>query len=161
MEFSLREKVQIILAASERQRKLKIMPEEYAILKPFFAQIALTFILLFWMAKERYQAFKRGDILVLDPAARPIFKGRAGIISNAFHNQLEMPMLFFILVLIAIVIKEVDASMILLAWMYVGFRGLQALIHVTYNKVFHRFLAYAMSNIVLLCLWGKLASRVL
>ncbi|MFM7085176.1 MAG: MAPEG family protein [Hyphomicrobium sp.] len=134
---------------------------ENAILKPFLVQMGITFFLLLWMAKERYQAFKKGDILILDPSARPIFKGRAGIISNAFHNQLEMPILFYSLVLAALLIKVVDESMVMLAWSYVGFRGLQALIHVTYNKILHRFLAYAMSNLVLIALWVILASRVL
>lgn len=134
---------------------------ENAILKPLLVQMGITFFLLLWMAKERYRAFKKGDILILDPAARPIFKGRAGIISNAFHNQLEMPTLFYALVLAAILTKAVDANMILLAWSYVGFRALQALIHVTYNKILHRFLSYTMSNLVLIALWVMLASRVI
>ena len=136
------------------------MLEDASILKPFLAQMGLTFILLFWMAKERYQAFKKGEILILDPAARPIFKGKAGIISNAFHNQLEMPIFFYAIVLATLLIKAVDASMVLLAWGYVVLRGLQALIHVTYNKVMHRFLAFALSNIILIGLWIKLALRV-
>ena len=136
------------------------MLEDSAILKPLFVQVSLTFVLLFWMAKERFQAVKRGDVLILDPGVRPIFKGRAGIISNAFHNQLEMPILFYVVVLIALRVEAVDGALVSLAWAYVGLRIVHALIHVTYNKILHRFWVYALSSLILIGLWGKVGSHL-
>lgn len=136
------------------------MLDNTEILKPLFLQISLTFLLLFWMAKERYQAFKKGEVIVLDPGARPIFKGRGGILSNAFHNQLEMPILFYVVVLLALHQQAIDRVNIFLSWSYVGLRVIHALIHVTYNKILHRFFAYALSNFILLGLWVKIGTVI-
>jgi hypothetical protein len=43
-----------------------------------------------------------------------------------------------------------------LAWLYVGLRGAHSAIHVTYNRVRHRLIAYALSNIVLVMFWTNL-----
>ena len=68
---------------------------DVAILYPVFVQVALTFVLLFWMGYERYNAVQSGTVKRgAHPGVRPIWPGRAGLVSNAFHNQLEIPMLF-------------------------------------------------------------------
>ncbi|MGQ0672890.1 MAG: MAPEG family protein [Hyphomicrobium sp.] len=130
-------------------------------MKPVFVQAGLTFFLLFWMAKERLQALYAGKIARGDPGVRPIWPGRAGVVSNAFHNSLEMPMLFFAVVLFAISFKAVDDVMVALAWTYVACRLVHVAIHTTYNKISHRFLVYAASNLMLLAMWVKLALHLL
>ena len=135
--------------------------KDLSILKPVFAQVALTFVLLFWMAKERLGAIRSGAVKVTDPGQRPIWSGRAGAVSNAFHNQLEMPMLFFVVVAFALITGAVDSTFVTLAWAYVAFRALQAAIHGTYNYIPHRFLCYLASSIVLIAMWVLLAMRVM
>jgi len=46
-----------------------------------------------------------------------------------------------------------SSAAIALAWAYVALRVVHSLIHITYNHVLHRFLAFASSNFVLLALW--------
>ncbi len=132
-----------------------------SIMLPVLVQVGLTFVLLFWMAKERLAVVRAGQIVRADPGVRPVWPGRAGVISNAFHNQLEMPMLFLALAAFALIIGAADATMTMLAWAYVALRILHAAIHTTYNKIAHRFLAYLGSNIVLIAMWVKLGAFVL
>jgi hypothetical protein len=137
------------------------MPADLSILTPVFVQAALTFFLLFWMGKERYQAVRDGTVVRNEPGMRPTWIGRAGTISNAFHNQLEMPMLFYVVVILALVTGSADALMTALAWGYVILRLVHAAIHTTYNKIPHRFMVFIVSNLVLGAMWVTLAANVL
>lgn len=134
---------------------------DLTIMTPVFIQAGLTFFLLFWMAKERLAALNAGKIVRGDPGVRPTWPGRAGIVSNSFHNQLEVPMLFYVVVLFAMFTNAVDVAMVALAWAYVILRLIHAAIHTTYNKILHRFGVFALSNIVLIAMWVKLAIHVL
>jgi hypothetical protein len=136
------------------------MNPNLSIVQPLLVQAGLTFFLLFWMGKERYQAVRDGTVVRNEPGVRPTWLGRAGTISNAFHNQLEMPMLFFVVAILAILTGSADYPMTALAWAYVILRIVHAAIHTTYNKIPHRFLVYILSNLVLLAMWVKLAIHV-
>lgn len=131
-----------------------------SIMKPVFAQALLTFLLLFWMAKERLSAFRSGAIKPGEPGQRPQFTGKAGNVSNAFHNSLEMPVLFFAGIAFAILTDSVDWELTALAWAYVACRYVQALIHGTYNHIPHRFLAFLASNVALIAIWVNIALHV-
>jgi hypothetical protein len=133
---------------------------DLAIMKPVLVQAGLAFFLLFWMGKERVAAVRAGTVVRNGPGVRPTWPGRAGVVSNAFHNQLEMPMLFYVVVLFALVLKAVDEAMVWLAWAYVALRLVHAAIHTTYNKIPHRFVVFALSNFVLIAMWVKLAAHV-
>ena len=134
---------------------------DLSLLKPVLAQAALIFALLFWMACVRFKAWGTPDVVRGEPGTRPVWKGQAGHVSNAFHNQLEMPMLFFAVCAFALIANQADGVMVTLAWVYVAFRALQAIIHTTYNAIPHRFFAYLAGNVVLSAMWITLALRVL
>ncbi len=136
------------------------MNPNLSIVQPLLVQAGLTFFLLFWMGKERYQAVRDGTVVRNEPGMRPTWLGRAGTISNAFHNQLEMPMLFYVVVILAILTGSADYPMTALAWVYVIVRIVHAAIHTTYNKIAHRFMVFILSNLVLLAMWVKLALHV-
>ena len=50
---------------------------------------------------------------------------------------------------------------IALAWVYVGLRVVHSAIHLTYNNVMHRLIAFALSNAVLIALWGLVGAHLL
>lgn len=132
-----------------------------ALLYPVFVQVFLTFFIVFWMAKERIGAVRDGTVVRNEPGQRPTWPKRAAIVSNAYHNQFEMPVLFYAVCAFAMLANGVDSFMLLLAWIYVILRILHAGIHTTYNHVPHRFAMFKLSNIVLLIMWVKLALHVL
>ena len=70
-----------------------------AMLMPVFAQVALTFVLLFWMQYLRLRAVRRGLVPAYAVALRePNWPARVTQIGNAYHNQLETPLLFYVLI---------------------------------------------------------------
>lgn len=130
---------------------------DFSLLPPVFAQVLLTFILIFWMAWERFVAVREGKVVQGAPGTRPIWTGRAAQVSNAYHNQLEIPILFYAVAAFATMAGATGWPMTGLAWAFVGFRSLQAAIHSTYNTVAHRFLAFLASVVVLAAMWVLLA----
>lgn len=83
------------------------------------------------------------------------------VLNRNLMNLLEMPLLFDVVVLASVVMRHVTPTAVVLAWIYVGLRLIHSAIHLTYNRVFHRFVAFAASNVVLLALWLGLLARVL
>lgn len=135
---------------------------ETAILYPVFVQVALTFFLQGWMRKERIGALKRGEVERANVALRqPGWPARATQIANAFHNQLEVPILFYALVAFLMITSQVDIVFVVLAWVFVLLRILHAGVHTTTNYVPHRFLAYAASSVTLMIMWVVFAVRIL
>jgi hypothetical protein len=133
-----------------------------AILYPVFVQVALTFFLLGWMRRERIGAFRRGELQYRDISLRQQnWPPRALQISNAFHHQLEVPILFYALVAFLMITSQVDILFVALAWLFVAARLFHAFIHTTSNKQPHRFLAFAAGSIVLAVMWVAFALRIL
>jgi len=129
-----------------------------SILYPLFIQVALTFFLQGWMGIERVKAVREKTVRRdPNPGIRPIWPARAGVVSNAFQNQLEMPLLFYVAVIVAIIAKGDDYLMIVMAWTFVASRLVHAFIHTTHNYVPHRFTAYIVGSAVLIAMWVKLA----
>jgi hypothetical protein len=48
-----------------------------------------------------------------------------------------------------------------LAWIYVGLRVVHSAIHLSYNRVTHRLIPFALSNGVLSVIWGLAVLHIL
>lgn len=82
------------------------------------------------------------------------------VLNRNLMNLLEMPILFYVVCLAFYVAHAVDPAVITLGWVYVALRLAHSAIHLTFNRVNARFLAFAASNVVLLVLWIRLMVRV-
>ncbi len=132
-----------------------------AILLPLFVQVGLTFFLLFWMGSVRVGALRRREVAMNDIALRqPAWPERPTQIANAFHNQLQLPVLFYVLVILALFTRKTDTFFVVLAWMFVTARLVHAGIHVTSNSVQRRFFAFLVGAIILLVMWIIFALRI-
>jgi hypothetical protein len=133
-----------------------------AILYPVFVQVLLTFALQVWMRKERQGAVKRGEVTFKDISLRqPAWPPRVMQISNAFHNQLETPILFYAVVAFIMITSQVSLVFVVLAWLFVAARLFHAYIHTGPNKQPYRFYGYAAGSIVLFVMWVLFAVRIL
>ena len=133
-----------------------------AVLFPVFVQVGLTFVLLFWMGSARTGALQRGEVGLPDIALRqPAWPERATKVANAYHNQLELPLLFYVLVILAMFTRKADTFFVVLAWMFVTVRLAHAVIHVSSNDVRLRFYAFAVGAAILLIMWIVFALRLL
>jgi hypothetical protein len=133
-----------------------------AVLLPVFVLVALTFGLLFYMGYVRVGTVRRGEVHIRDIALRqPNWPEPATKASMAYHNQLELPLLFYVLVILALFTKQADLLFVLLSWVFVVLRVLHALVIVTSNRIQHRFGIFAASVLVLMIMWIIFAIRIL
>lgn len=133
-----------------------------AILAPLFVLVALTFVLLAWMGSVRVAAVRRGEVRVKDIAlSRSNWPPRVQQISNCFHNQFQLPMLFYVLTVLALFLRKADLLFVVMAWLFVVLRIVHAAIQTTSHHVGHRFQAFAAGAIVLLLMWVVFAVRIL
>ena len=91
-----------------------------AVLLPVFVQIGLTFFFLFWMARSRLAAIERGETKVRDIAlGQRAWPERVTQVANTFHNQLELPILFYVLVAFALITRKADLIFVVMSWMLI------------------------------------------
>ena len=132
------------------------------VLLPVFVQVGLTFALLFAMATARTRAVQSGQARLKDIALRqPNWPERPTQIANCFSNQFEMPLLFYVLIAIALPLRRADLIMVLLSWVFVVTRFAHAGIFVTSNNVRQRTLAWFAGVLVLFAMWLYFALKTL
>lgn len=105
------------------------------ILLPVFVQVALTFVLLFWT--NRPGTRKAGDA--------------------SWREELELPILFYVLTIIAWQTQFAELLFLLLAWIFVALRVLRAVRHEETNTG----PLFTASAIVLGAMWLIYAIRLL
>jgi len=133
-----------------------------AILIPLFVQVALTFALWFGMATLRTRDIKGGAVDRRRIAlGEPGWPARTTQFMNSFANQFEVPVLFYVLVILLIVLRHADLLFVILAWIFVLSRIVHAGIHVTRNEVLWRGQAYGLGAIVLFVMWVMFAVEIL
>ncbi len=125
------------------------------ILYPVFAMAALTFFCVFRMGLLRFSAVRRGEI---DGRFFRLYKDYEEpeylrVLSRHVVNLYEAPVLFYAISIIAVVTETVSILILALAWAYVVLRYVHSYIHLTSNKVIHRFRCFATSQFVLIILW--------
>jgi len=132
------------------------------ILAPLFVMVALTFVLLVWMAAVRVAAVRSREVRVKEIAlGQPAWPPRVQQISNCFHNQFQLPVLFYVLTILALFLRKADLLFVVMAWVFVLLRIVHAAIFVTTNHVGHRFQAFAAGAVVLLLMWLVFAVRIM
>jgi hypothetical protein len=132
------------------------------VLLPVFVLVGLTFALLLWMAGARRQALVDGEAKVRDVVlGQPNWPTRATQIGNSFSNQFELPVLFYILIALALPLRHADLVIVLLSWVFVVTRFAHAGIFVTSNDLKQRSLAWFAGVLVLFAMWIYFALRIL
>lgn len=136
--------------------------ERTAILFPMIALAALTFAVLLLVPLRRFRAGIAGQVRFDDfrYGESERVPPEVGIPNRNLMNLLELPLLFYVAGLLYLVIGRVDEYALALAWLYVGLRLVHSAIHVTYNRVRHRLIAFALSNVALVMLWTNLVRAV-
>jgi hypothetical protein len=133
-----------------------------AILLPVYVQVALTFILLLWMGSSRLGTLRSGEVKVKDIAlGERNWPTRILQVQNSYHNQFELPVLFYVLVVLALITRKADMLFVVMSWMFVASRLVHAAIHTTSNKVAWRFQAFVVGVLILAAMWVIFGIRVL
>jgi hypothetical protein len=124
------------------------------VLLPLFLEVILTFALLFWLAPLRTIDFSSGVARPENVALRePNWSKRSLQVGYSYSNQFELPVLFYVLTILAWMTRHADLVFVVLAWIFVIFRYLQAYVHVTSNRVRLRGSFFIVSAIMLAIMW--------
>ena len=130
-----------------------------AILWPLVAQAGLTAAVTWRMYRHRVAEIRKRRVhpqkLATRADAGALLEDTAA--ADNYQNLFEAPVLFFVVCLASAVTGTVSSLQIGLAWLYVLLRAAHSYIHLTYNRVMHRFVAFLASGIVLAALWGLFA----
>jgi hypothetical protein len=129
---------------------------------PALAMVALTFAVTVRMFTERMRQIRAERIPFREiPSGSQMATRFADTrAADNYRNLFEAPVLFYLALVVAALGGLATPLVLGLAWAYVGFRVLHSWIHCTYNRVKHRFYAFAASTLVLCALWVVLAIHV-
>ena len=114
------------------------------VLLPVFVLVGLTLVLLL-MSGRRQGAVMGGEARIKDIAS----------------GQFELPLLFYILIALALPLRHADLVIVLLSWVFVVTRFAHAGIFVTSNNVRQRSLAWFAGVLVLFAMWLYFALKTL
>ena len=118
--------------------------------------------LLIWTGSRRLRAVRArevrpGDVSIGEKNWPPPAQ-KAG---NTFSSQFEIPVLFYVLVILAIVTRKADLLFVVLSWTFVLTRFIHAGIYLTTNYVPHRSGAFVGGAVLLMVMWIIFAIRIL
>jgi len=111
------------------------------VLLPVFVEVALTFALLLWRGRASGARDARA--------------------TESFLEELGVPMLFYVLIAIALPIRHADLVILMLSWIFVVTRFANAGMLATANGGRQRSLAWLASVLVLLAMWLYFALKIL
>lgn len=134
-----------------------------AILLPVFVLVLLPFVLLMGLGARRWEEVRAGSVdrdkaAIDDATAWPVNVRQA---ANAFRNQFELPVLFYVLAILVLVTRQAGFIYLVLAWIFVISRWIHAGIHVGPNVVGPRFAVFAVGVVALIGLWISFALSIL
>jgi len=131
---------------------------------PVLVLVAHTFIVWCWMYIVRLRGIKTGIVTMQtfrDRQTSTVTKGANSTASDNLINLFELPVLFYVVVLLLFQLQAVSTGYIWLAWAFVLSRIAHSVIHIGYNNVLHRFVAYFLGSCVLWMLWAGMAIHLL
>ena len=126
-----------------------------AMLGPCVGMVAFTALVWVKLYVDRLGEMRRKHV---DPQSLASASVKAEVLqktaaSDNFRNLFEVPVLFYVLCVAVTATGTATPALVTAGWAYVALRALHSLIHVTYNRVVHRFAAYAASTLLLFGMW--------
>lgn len=132
------------------------------VLLPVFVEVALTFVLLIAMVAARRATLVAGETRIKDVAlGQPNWPARVTRIANCYRNQFELPVLFYVLIALALPLRRADLFMVLMSWVFVVARLAHAGVFVTSNDFGRRSTVWIAGALVLMAMWVYFALKIL
>ena len=129
---------------------------------PMAILVLLTAFMISFMLVLRVKAVRTRK---LSPRYFKLYEGgdvpkQLAAVTQNYNNLLELPILFYMVCVLAIILNKSPDYFILHAWAYVFLRYIHSYIHVTYNHIVHRLLIFGTSCFVLISMWVKVVLLV-
>jgi hypothetical protein len=125
------------------------------VLLPVFVQVILTFVVTYMMAYHRVTLIRSGALRGKKIALRePNWPDHVNQISNNYLSQFELPVLFYVLMILLMITRQADIIQVTLAWIFVVSRIAHAYVHLTSNRISLRGPLFGIGLLVLSIMWG-------
>lgn len=127
----------------------------YLLVYPMFAMVLLTVIVGLVMFRIRIQAVRAGSLDVRYFKTYNVGSPPEAVIQSGRHftNLFEVPVLFYVACMTAMMIGIENAATVPLAWVFVVSRLAHAWVHLGSNKMFLRMAAFLVGMAAVLALW--------
>ena len=132
------------------------------ILAPLFVLALMTLVIGTLLAAARTPPLLSGEIRPEDISLRqPNWPKRALQYGYSFQNQFELPVLFYVLTILAIISKHADVLFVVMAWIFVLTRLAHAYVHCTSNNLRARGGLFGIGALVLALMWLIFIVRIM
>jgi hypothetical protein len=125
------------------------------IIYPIFTLVVFTFVISAAVGGSRLLSVRRREInpryyALMSGDTPPDYVQKLG---RNYANLLEMPVLFYLLGALVVVLGINHQMLTSGAWLYVALRFVHSGIHITYNNSIHRLIVFVLSVLCLLAMW--------
>lgn len=125
-------------------------------------QVAMTFGLLLWLGYVRVPLVTRREVKIKDIAlSRDGWPEHARQLASAVDNQFQLPVLFYVAVLLTLWNNTGTWLELILGWGFVASRAVHAAIFTTTNNVPRRFYVWTIGFFILMAFWIILAIKLI
>lgn len=135
-------------------------PLERLLILALLLQIVTTIAVGLWLGRVRKIAVRSraitGDVMLSQEG----WPKQARAASNSFSNQFEVPVLFYVLVLLALWLKAAGPTFVVCAWIFAVSRIAHAIAHCSTNELRFRSPAYAVGVAAVVVMTGLVAATV-
>lgn len=119
------------------------------------SQVVLTLIVCMSMLVHRVMLMKK---IRLHPQAVALSADRLKHykdtrLSDNYNHLFELPVVFYVLCLLAIICQHVPNWLVIMAWGFVVSRIVHSMIQCTYNRVIHRFGVFFVGLLMIIIMW--------
>ena len=134
-----------------------------ALIIPTATLVLVTFLVSLALVIYRFYLVRKG---IIRPGYFKLNKGgeppqRHEALEHHYSNLFEVPTLFYAIVAIAIATQHIDSTLVTLAWLFVAFRIVHTLVHITYNHVLHRLTAFFAAYAMVGLMWLNVVSDII
>jgi hypothetical protein len=136
-----------------------LTPTQHLLL-PVFVQVALTVYVLTRMGQGRVRAVRSGQVKRSEVDTKSAYSETVQKFANNYVSQFELPVLFYLVLLFALVTGLVDGVLIGLAWAFVGTRLVHSFVHTGRNRIATRFKVFVAGLVFLVGMWAWFGLRL-
>lgn len=131
------------------------------LLLPAFVHVALVMVIGIRLGRSRFRAGRAGLVRMQDIAIDSS-RWPDGVrkLSNNFDSQFQVPVLFYAILPLLILLVKADWLQVLLAWVFIASRIVHSLIHTGNNDVLRRFQAFLLGFVTIAVMWAWFAIRL-
>jgi hypothetical protein len=124
------------------------------LLLPAFIHVGWVYLIAVRMGAAKRRAVREGQVKLGDVAVdNSRWPDGVRKINNNYNNQFELPVLFFAILPLLIMLVKVDWLQVALAWVFIASRILHSLIHMGANVIMQRGLAFVLGFFAIGLMW--------